>query len=36
MVSLDEMIKYSSDKKLRAELIEEGIDKFNEFINKDS
>ena len=36
MVSLDEMMKYSSDKKLRAELIEEGIDKFNEFINKDS
>lgn len=36
MVSLDEMIKYSSDKKLRAELIQEGIDKFNEFINKDS
>ena len=36
MVSLDEMMKYSSDKKLRAELIDEGIDKFNEFINKDS
>lgn len=36
MVSLDEMMKYSSDKKLRAELIQEGIDNFNEFINKDS
>lgn len=36
MVSLDEMIKYSSDKKLRSNAIDLGINAFNIFFNKDS